>query len=80
MMKKNNYNDIILSGDSRFDRVKIVIDNAEFKAGQIINKSNGCIYLVAGSTYKVSEKKLLSVVKKLNDNIINTGTSDSSIF
>jgi 3-deoxy-D-manno-octulosonic-acid transferase len=56
---------ITVSGDTRFDRVKTVITGNVRKSEKIMQKTKGCIYLVAGSTYKISEHKLVQVIKRL---------------
>jgi 3-deoxy-D-manno-octulosonic-acid transferase len=63
----NNKNSIIVSGDTRFDRVKTVIENTKLKSKSIIKKQKDFIYIVAGSTYKICEQNLLSAIKQLND-------------
>ncbi|MBN2403940.1 MAG: hypothetical protein JXN64_16310 [Spirochaetes bacterium] len=58
---------IIISGDTRFDRIKTVIDNTHLKSKNIIKKQRGFTYIIAGSTYKICEKNLLNALKQLND-------------
>ncbi|MBN2039330.1 MAG: hypothetical protein JW864_04775 [Spirochaetes bacterium] len=65
MICRSDSGNIIISGDTRFDRVKTVIKKADL-GRRIISKDNGSLYLVAGSTYEVSEKKLLTALNKLN--------------
>lgn len=62
----NKSDSILVSGDTRFERVKNVIDNPHLTRKKILNKEKGCLYLVAGSTYKVTEKKIMSAIKKLS--------------
>ncbi|MDY6968724.1 MAG: glycosyltransferase N-terminal domain-containing protein [Spirochaetota bacterium] len=54
-----------VSGDTRFDRVKTVIEENTNDAMKIIAKEEGHIYLIAGSTYKTSEKRLMIVAERL---------------
>ncbi len=66
-IKMTGSNDnIVVSGDTRFDRVKTVIDSRVKKAGKILYKEKDSVYIVAGSTYKISVKKLIPVIKRLN--------------
>jgi 3-deoxy-D-manno-octulosonic-acid transferase len=65
--KISNKNSIIISGDTRFDRVKTVIENSQLKSKNILKKQKGFTYLVAGSTYKICEKNLISALKRLNE-------------
>ncbi|MFH0976022.1 MAG: glycosyltransferase N-terminal domain-containing protein [Spirochaetota bacterium] len=66
-----NKHSIKISGDTRFDRIKTVIDNAQVNTKSIIKKQKDIDYLVAGSTYEVCEKKLIGVLKQLNENYKN---------
>ncbi len=61
-ISKNN--NILVSGDTRFDRVKTVVERSGQNAA-VLSKENGSLYFVAGSTYKISEKLLLSTLKRL---------------
>ncbi|MCU0821088.1 MAG: hypothetical protein MUC95_01280 [Spirochaetes bacterium] len=64
--------EIIVAGDTRFDRVKTVIDRKSRKKGEIINKEEGLFYIVAGSTYKSSERILIDAFRILGENNDNT--------
>lgn len=56
---------IIVSGDTRFDRIKSVIDARDFTGSFIVK--NDKPYLVAGSTYGTTEKRILSALKRLKN-------------
>ncbi len=47
------------AGDTRFDRVRQVIEEHAKKPLEIIARENGLLYFLAGSTYAISESKLL---------------------
>lgn len=57
--------DIVAIGDTRFDRVRAVIDKAFLDYKKILVRERGVSYLIAGSTYKKSEKKLLGALRVL---------------
>ena len=65
--KMTNYrhNEILAPGDTRFERVKNVIDRSRSKVKNILLKEKDSFYIVAGSTYKKSEKKLITAMKRL---------------
>jgi 3-deoxy-D-manno-octulosonic-acid transferase len=65
--KISNKNSIIISGDTRFDRVKTFMEKSQLKSKNILKKQKGFTYLVAGSTYKICEKNLISTLKRLNE-------------
>lgn len=62
----NKSDGIFVSGDTRFERVKNVVDNSHLTRKKILNKEKGCLYLVAGSTYEITEKKLMSTMKRIS--------------
>ncbi len=56
---------IVVSGDTRFDRIRDVIGRKEVKTGGIIQKENGRVFIVAGSTYRQSEIILIDAFRRL---------------
>lgn len=56
---------VIVSGDTRFDQVKVVVENIHINAKRIILKKDESIYIIAGSTYEASEKILIRMLKRL---------------
>jgi 3-deoxy-D-manno-octulosonic-acid transferase len=62
---------VIVAGDTRFDRIKYVIDEGRKKSKDIIEIEENNIYFLAGSTYGISEKILLPVIKGLNSRFNN---------
>ncbi len=60
-----NDSNVIINGDTRFDRIKTVIERKYSAHKEILKKEEGINYLLAGSTYKVSEKKLIKSFKDL---------------
>lgn len=57
---------IVVTGDTRFDRIKTVINRENRERDYIINKEEGCLYIVAGSTYKSSEIILIDALRMLD--------------
>ena len=60
-----NSGGIVVSGDTRFDRVKTVVSQKNGRSDAIIKKDKGCIYIVAGSTYRSSEVILIDAFRML---------------
>ncbi len=60
---------VIVSGDTRFDRVKTVIADMKSNSKNIIKKEKDLIYILAGSTYVKCEKNLIAVLKRLNGKV-----------
>lgn len=56
---------ITVSGDTRFDRIKTVIDARDYSKTFILK--NDKPYLIAGSTYETTEKRLLMALKRLKN-------------
>jgi 3-deoxy-D-manno-octulosonic-acid transferase len=64
LYQKKTRRDSGRSGDTRFDRVKAVVERAGRNTAVLLkNKSN--LYFIAGSTYKICEKLLLNCLKRL---------------
>jgi 3-deoxy-D-manno-octulosonic-acid transferase len=62
---------IRVAGDTRFDRIKYVIEEGRKKPRDIIKTEAGNLYFLAGSTYSISEKILLQMMKGLNSRLNN---------
>jgi 3-deoxy-D-manno-octulosonic-acid transferase len=62
---------VIIAGDTRFDRIKYVIDDGRKKSKDVVEIEDDNIYFLAGSTYSNSEKILLTVIKRLNSRFNN---------
>lgn len=62
---------VIIAGDTRFDRIKYVIDERRKKSKDIVAIEEDNVYVLAGSTYSISEKILLNVIKRLNSGFNN---------
>ncbi|MDY6935487.1 MAG: glycosyltransferase N-terminal domain-containing protein [Spirochaetota bacterium] len=58
---------VIISGDTRFDRVKTVLKKKPIAMTDMILRDKEHQYIIAGSTYEVSENKLLNVAMRLRD-------------
>lgn len=56
---------IIISGDTRFDRIREVIHRGH-RTGKLLQESGGNLTFIAGSTYRVTERLLLKVAVRLN--------------
>ncbi len=67
----DNKESVVVSGDTRFDRIKVVVDKANVGAKKVLVKQEDCAYFLAGSTYKVSEKKLLGALSIIRDKAAN---------
>lgn len=56
---------IIVSGDTRFDQIKSVLERSSIRKENIINNDEDSVIIIAGSTYSMSEKRLLSCINRV---------------
>jgi 3-deoxy-D-manno-octulosonic-acid transferase len=62
---KDGQERIIISGDTRFDRIRGVIHRGSH-TGPLLQKSRENLTFIAGSTYRVTERLLLRIAVRLN--------------